>query len=279
MTAQTVVVEQDEPGVVVVWLDRPERGNAFTWQMQADLHDALATADADEAVRAVVVTGRGRTFSTGADLGGAAFAETDEEVARLRTVVGSRPRPWRMRTPVIAALNGAAVGLGLTLPLQWDIRYAAEDAKYGFPFVRRGVTPELGSSWLLPRLIGASRAAELLLTGRLVDGRELAALGVVSRAVPSEQVLPTALETAREIASSCSPLAVGLTKQLLVEAAETAELEAAWSRDWELFRWLGRQPDAAEGVASFLEKRPPAFRTSKHVQAPAPPEAPWARPG
>lgn len=272
-----ISTERVGPGVALVWLDRPERRNAFHWAMQAALHAALADLDADESVRAIVVTGRGRAFSTGADLQDG-FAHTDEEVAGLRETVGRRPRPWQLRTPVLAALNGSAIGLGLTITLQWDIRYAAEDATYGFPFVRRGVTPEMASSWLLPRLVGAARAAEVLLTGRLMSGRELVDLGVASRCVPAPDVLPLALETAREIAEQCSPLAVGLTKQLLQEAVQTVELEPAWSREWELFRWLARQPDAAEGVAAFLDKRPPVFRTSKHVAAPAALDRPWTAP-
>lgn len=272
-----IATERVEPGVALVWLDRPTRGNAFTWPMQAALHAALASLDADETVRAIVVTGRGKAFSTGADLEGG-FAHTDAEVDGLRETVGSRPRPWRLRTPVLAALNGAAIGLGLTVTLQWDIRYAAQDATYGFPFVQRGVTPEMASSWILPRLIGGSRAAELLLTGRLVTGRELVDLGVASRCLPAEEVLPLALSTARQIAESCSPLAVGLTKQLLQEGAQTVDLEQAWSREWELFRWVARQPDAGEGVAAFVEKRPARFSTSKHVPAPAPLSRPWTAP-
>ena len=272
-----IATERVEPGVALVWLDRPTRGNAFTWPMQAELHAVLASLDADETVRAIVVTGRGKSFSTGADLEGG-FAHTDAEVDELRKTVGRRERPWRLRTPVLAALNGAAIGLGLTITLQWDIRYAAQDATYGFPFVRRGVTPEMASSWTLPRLIGAARAAELLLTGRLVDGRELVDLGVAARCAPAEEVLPLALATARQIAEECSPLAVGLTKQLLQEAAQTPDLEQAWSREWELFRWLARQGDAAEGVAAFLDKRPPSFSTSKHVAPPDPLVEPWTAP-
>lgn len=276
----TIAVEDDGGGVALVWLDRPDRGNAFTFAMQAELHAAFAALDADDAVRAIVVTGRGRFFSTGADMegGGGTFAQDADATAALRSTVAVRTRPWRMRTPVIGALNGAAVGLGLTLPLQWDIRYVAQDAKYGFVFVRRGLTPEAGSAWLLPRLIGASAAAELMLTGRLVLGAELARLGLASAALPAEEVLPTALRTAHEIADHCAPHAVAMTKQLLHEALASDDIEATWSRDWELFRWIGRQPDAAEGVAAFLAKREPAWTGSKNAPAPPAPDHAWQAP-
>jgi enoyl-CoA hydratase/carnithine racemase len=264
-----ISVERDGH-VAMVWLDRPERGNGFVSAMQIELHQQLAALDADPEVRAIVVTGRGRFFSTGADLepGGANFAFDAEQTARARKVMAERPRPWRMRTPIIAAMNGSAVGLGLTFPLQWDIRIVNESAKYGFVFTRRGLIPEQNSLWLLPRLVGLSVALELLLTGRLFSGAEAKELGIASYAVPAEDVLPTALRLAEEIATRAAPSAVGLTKQLAYEMLGETDREAAFHREWELFRWMGRQPDSAEGVASFVEKRIPAFPSPKDLREP-----------
>ncbi|KOS56708.1 enoyl-CoA hydratase-related protein [Rhodococcus rhodochrous] len=256
--------------VATVWLDRPERGNGFISDMQIELHRQLADLDSDDNIRAVVVTGRGRFFSTGADMepGGANFAFDAEQTARARKMMEERPRPWKMRTPIIAAMNGSAVGLGMTFPLQWDIRIMNESAKYGFVFTRRGLIPEQNSLWLLPKLVGMSNALELLLTGRLFSGTEAKDLGIASRAVPAEQVLPTALAMAEEIATQAAPSAVGLTKQLAYEMLGETDREVAFHREWELFRWMGRQPDSSEGVASFIEKRAPKFPSSKNIDAP-----------
>ena len=257
--------------VATVWLDRPDRGNGFISAMQVELHRQLDALDADPDVRAIVVTGRGRFFSTGADLepGGANFAFDDEQTAQARKMMAERPRPWKMRTPIIAAMNGSAVGLGLTFPLQWDIRIVNESAKYGFVFTRRGLIPEQNSLWLLPKLVGLSVALELLLTGRLFTGAEAQALGIATRAVPADEVLPTALAVAEEIAAQTAPAAVGLTKQLAYELLGETDREAAFHREWELFRWIGRQPDSAEGVASFVEKRSPKFLSPKDLQEPS----------
>ena len=183
-------------------------------------------------------------------------------------MMADRPRPWRMSTPIIAAMNGSAVGIGLTFPLQWDIRIVNESAKYGFVFTRRGLIPEQNSLWLLPRLVGLSVALELLLTGRLFSGTEAKEMGIATRAVPAEEVLPTALALAREIASQTAPSAVAMTKRLAYEMLAETDREAAFHREWELFRWMGRQPDSTEGVASFVEKRPPQFPSGKDVQVP-----------
>ncbi len=269
MITDGISVERDGH-VATVWLDRPERGNGFISAMQVELHRRLEELDGDADVRAIVVTGRGRFFSTGADLepGGANFAFDEEQTALARKMMADRPRPWQMRTPIIAAMNGSAVGIGLTFPLQWDIRIVNESAKYGFVFTRRGLIPEQNSLWLLPRLVGLSVALELLLTGRLFSGAEAKELGIATRAVPADDVLPTALALAHEIATQAAPSAVGLTKRLAYELLAEPDREAAFHREWEAFRWMGRQPDSAEGVASFVEKRAPRFPSGKHVEPP-----------
>ena len=254
----------------VIWLDRPDRGNAFTSAMQTELHRQLHLLDSDEAVRAIVVTGRGRHFSTGADMepGGANFAFDDERHRAARAEMAARPRPWALRTPIIAALNGSAVGIGLTFPVQWDIRIVNESAKYGFVFTRRGLIPEQNSLWLLPRLVGFGRALELLLTGRIFTGAEAREFGLATESVPGTEVLARALEVARDIAEATAPAAVGVTKQLAYDLLAETDRETAFYREWEAFRWLGRQDDSAEGVASFLERRPPKFGLPKHIPIP-----------
>lgn len=270
MTAVNGISVDRAGPVATVWLDRPDRGNGFIAAMQVELHERLAELDADPQVRAIVVTGRGRFFSTGADMepGGANFAFDDEQTALARQMMAQRPRPWRMRTPIIAAMNGAAVGLGLTFPMQWDIRIVNETAKYGFVFTRRGLIPEQNSLWLLPRLVGFSTAIELVLTGRLFTGAQAEQMGIATQALPGEQVLARAYEIADEIAAQTAPLAVGLTKELAYELLGCDDREAAFHREWEYFRWMGRQPDSAEGVAAFIEKRPPAFTGDKNEPAP-----------
>ena len=254
----------------VIWLDRPERGNAFTSAMQTELHRQLQNLDDDEAVRAIVVTGRGRHISTGADMepGGANFAFDDERHVAARTEMAARPRPWQLRTPIIGALNGSAVGIGLTFPVQWDIRIVNETAKYGFVFTRRGLIPEQNSLWLLPRLLGFGRALELLVTGRIFSGADAVEFGLATEALPGEEVLGRALEMAADIAATTAPAAVGVTKRLAYDLLSETDREAAFYREWETFRWFGRQDDAAEGVASFLERRAPEFSLSKHIPLP-----------
>lgn len=257
--------------VATVWLDRPERGNAFTSAMQDELHRVLDELDHDDAIRAIVVTGRGKLFSAGADMepGGSNFAFDEEHQRRARETVQRRPRPWQMRTPIIGALNGSAVGIGLTFPLQWDIRIVNQDAKYGFVFTRRGLTPEQNSLWLLPRLVGAGPAIELLLTGRLFTGVEAKTIGLAHEALPADRVLARAHEIATDIATNTAPAAVGVTKQLFYEMLGDSDRESAFCREWQIFRWMGRQSDSTEGVESFLAKREPHFEQLKHQSMPA----------
>jgi enoyl-CoA hydratase/carnithine racemase len=264
-----ITVERDG-ATGVVWLDRPDRGNAFTAAMQTELHRQLQHLDDDEGVRAIVVTGRGRHFSTGADMepGGANFAFDDKRHLAARTEMAARPRPWQLRTPIIGALNGSAVGIGLTFPVQWDIRIVNETAKYGFVFTRRGLIPEQNSLWLLPRLIGFGRAVELLLTGRIFSGADAADFGLAAEALPGEDVLGRALDIAADIAATTAPAAVGVTKRLAYDLLSETDRESAFYREWETFRWFGRHADAAEGVASFLEHRSPEFTLSKHIPLP-----------
>ncbi|MFI5319292.1 MAG: enoyl-CoA hydratase-related protein [Myxococcota bacterium] len=247
-----------EDGVATVTLNRPEAMNAWNGAMAAAFDAALRACDADDAVRAVVLTGAGRAFCAGADLagGGDTFKPRDGGA-----VAGTRPHevcwPFMLRKPVIAAINGHAIGVGITLPLTCDIRFVAEDAKLQFAFVRRGVLPELASHSLLPRVIGFSRAADLFLTGRQFSGREAAELGLASRALPAAEVLPAALEKAREFALA-APLAVATSKRLLWEGMALTAPEMM-KRENPPFAQLGAHADAREGIAHFLEKRAPKW--------------------
>ena len=242
--------------VATVTLNRPERRNAWTRRMGIELRDALRQADERDDVRAVVVTGAGRDFCVGADLegGGTVFDEAraaDGERAERLSLAA-----WDVRKPVIAALNGAVAGVGATLPLQWDIRIAGESTRITFVFVKRGLVPEAASTWLLPRLVGMSRAADLLLTGRRVGAREALDMGLVSRVVPDAELVASAQALAREIAEQTGPVAVALTKRLLWHMAGEADPAAAERLDAQVFGWATQSPDAKEGIRAFLEKRP-----------------------
>ena len=250
MGYETVLYEVAD-GVATVTLNRPDKLNAWNTRLGAELGDAMATADEDDDVRVVVVTGAGRAFCAGADLSGGGFG--GGEAVKLREMW-----PYQVRKPVIAAMNGHAVGVGLTYPMQCDIRYVAEDAKLAFAFVRRGAIPELASHAIVTRVAGQSVAAELLLSGRTFSGREAAELGLVSKALPAEQVLPAALELAADIAANTAPVSVAVSKRLIWETA-TKSVEETRKLEDPLFAHVSRQPDAREGIAAFLEKRPPKW--------------------
>jgi enoyl-CoA hydratase/carnithine racemase len=254
--------------VATVTLHRPERLNAWNDTMAAELRDAMTRCDGDEAIRAVVLTGSGRAFCAGADLGpgGDTFAgrrdaggERDAERELARRHGGyAGPFPWQIRKPVFAAINGHAIGVGITYPMTCDVRFVAEDAKIQFAFVRRGVLPELWSHAIVARVAGLSNAADLLLTGRVIRGRELADLGLATAALPAEQVLSATLERAREVRLA-APASVALSKRLLWEGL-SRPLSELGPLEMRLFAWTTRQPDAREGVTSFLEGRAPEWK-------------------
>jgi enoyl-CoA hydratase/carnithine racemase len=227
--------------------------------MGQEFRDALAAADARADVRAIVVTGEGKDFCVGADLEGGGKVFADAAAARAAGEARRPLRAWQIRKPIIGALNGTAAGVGATLPLQWDLRLAGESTRLGFVFVRRGLVPEAGSTWILPRLVGMSRAAELLLTGRMLTAAEALAWGLVSRVVPDADLLGVAQEMAAEIATATAPHAVALTKQLLWRSAATPDPVAAEELEARVFAWAKAQPEAREGLRAFAEKRPPAW--------------------
>ena len=263
---ETILTEVSDK-VATIWLNRPDRRNSFSPDMTRELQEAFAAFEADDGVRAVVVTGAGKYFSAGADLGrrgGATFSRSAGADSAEQGQPAAEPaaQPRRMRTPVIAAMNGSAVGMGITLPVSWDIRFAAADAKYGFVFTRRGIVPEAGSTWMLPRLVGVSRAMELLLSGRIFSGAEGAEMGLFSRALPAEEVLPAAQEFARDLAANTSAVSVAATKTLIYNALGQ-DRDESHTVEHQVFRWTGNQADAREGVSAFLEKRAPQWPLSK----------------
>ena len=255
-----------QEGVALIRLNRPEQLNAFTPVMRNELIALFQETDGDDAVRAIVITGQGRAFCAGADLsaGGSSFekAQTPGQAAIGRHRDGGGQVAlaiFNCRKPVIAAINGPAVGVGITMTLPMDIRIAAEDAKIGFVFTRRGVVPEACSSWFLPRIVGITKAAELVLTGRVFRAEEESHSGLFNYVLPREQVLPKALAIAREIADHTSAVSVTLSKALLWHGLAENDPQSAHLIDSRCFFWASRQKDVYEGVQSFLEKRPPRF--------------------
>jgi enoyl-CoA hydratase/carnithine racemase len=266
-------VDVDE-GVGIVTLNRPEVKNAMNLAMTGELCDAMWALDAED-VRVIVVTGAGSAFCAGIDLSegvatfdGAGHEEHNRELNVTDEGIADRFAFWRMRTPTICAINGAAIGAGMTMTLVFDIRIAAQDAKIRFPFVQMNLIPEANSTWMLPRLVGVSNALELLIAGRLVSGSEAAEMGLVSRAVTRDEVLPTALTLAREIATYAAPMAAGVTKQLVYQALETGDRRGIMISETRVTWWAGTQPDTVEGVRALMTKDAPHFKQSKHTVVP-----------
>jgi len=251
--------------VATVTLKRPDRLNAFTFTMRGELIEAFDRADADDDVRAVVVTGAGRAFCAGADLGGG--GGTFKGRTRGETVNGA-PRDGggtvalriaRSLKPVIAAINGPAVGVGVTMTLPMDVRLAAESARFGFVFARRGIVTEAASSWFLPRIVGISKAMEWAVTGRVFSAAEALEGRLVSRVHPDDELLPAAYELAREIADNTSAVSVAAIRRLMWSGLSASSPWEAHAADSRLMAELGGAPDAVEGVTAFLEKRRPDF--------------------
>ncbi len=274
--------------IATVWLHRPERLNAFTPTMAVELARVAAAADADDDVRVVVVTGSGRGFCAGADLGGGSGTFADrgdrmlppgplrEQIAGYRRDAGGVAALSfaALRKPVIAAINGPAVGIGATLTLPMDIRIAAASARFGFVFGKVGLPPEAASSWFLPRVVGISQAMEWVATGRVFDAGEALRGGLVSRVVPDEELLPTAYALAAEIVANTSGVAVGAARQLLWSMLGAPSPWDAHRADSRAVVELGAGPDSAEGVAAFLEKRRPDF-TAPLGEGPIAGVPPW----
>jgi len=250
--------------ILTITLNRPDRLNAWTQTMFGDLMEAFERADADDGVRAVIVTGAGRAFCAGADLerGGETFTKREHEDAdTIPRDSGGRLtlRIFESTKPVIAAINGPAVGIGATMTLPMDVRLAADDARIGFVFVRRGIVPEACSSWFLPRVVGISRAMEWVATGRVFDAREALEGGLVRSLHPKSELLEAARSLAREIADHAAPVSVALARRMLWRMLGAEHPMLAHRADSRGMFLRGRSADAAEGIAAFLEKRPANF--------------------
>ena len=275
MTYETLTTSRED-GVLTLTLSRPERLNALNVQMLEELLRALDEIDADDDVRAVIVTGAGRAFCAGADLGGGgATFDTSRAQAGIPRDGGGRItlRLYECKKPLIAAINGAAVGVGVTMTLPMDVRIASDKARFGFVFARRGIVPEAASSWFLPRVVGISQAMEWVATGRLFPAEEALAGRLVSRVVPHDALLPAARALAREIADNTSGVSVCLARQLLWKMLGADHPMEAHKIDSRVMNAMGASPDAYEGVQSFLEKRPAHF--TMKVSSDLPDVFPW----
>jgi enoyl-CoA hydratase/carnithine racemase len=265
-------------GILTLTLNRPERLNAWTGQMGSELMEAFDGADADDDVRAVIVTGAGRGFCAGADL--AAGGETFDYRKRGESDPVPRDsggeltlRIFRSTKPVIAAINGPAVGVGATMTLPMDVRMAAEDARIGFVFARRGIIPEACSSWFLPRVVGISRAMEWVASGRVFSAQEALEGRLVRSLHAPGELLAAARSLAAEIAENTAPVSVALARQLMWRMLGAEHPMLAHRADSRGMLARGQSADAVEGVTAFLEKRPAHF--PDRVSGGLPPVMPW----
>ena len=256
-------------GVATITLHRPEKMNAFTRVMMDEIIYAIDTTDADDSVRAVIVTGHGdRAFCAGADLtpedGGHVFSDPNpvEDLSDERVRDGGGRLTLRLfdsKKPLIGACNGVAVGVGATMQLPFDVRLASDNARFGFVFARRGITPEAASSWFLPRLVGMQTALEWCMTGRIFDAAEAHERGLVRSIHPQGELLDAAHGIAREIAENTSAVSVAMTRAMLWRLGAAGHPMDAHKIDSRAIYRLSRSEDAKEGIASFLEKRAPAY--------------------
>ena len=279
MAYETLLTDLED-GVFTLTLNRPERLNAFTGEMMQDYLEVLDEIDANDEVRVVIVTGAGRGFCAGADLssGSGTFdsgAGSEAEPPAVPRDGGGRVtlRLFECKKPLIAAINGPAVGVGITQTLPMDIRLASDQARIGFVFARRGLVPEACSSWFLPRVVGISKAMEWVATGRVFDAAEAHAAGLVSELLAPGDLLPRARELATEIAENTSAVSVALSRQMLWKMLGADHPMEAHRIDSRGIQYMGSSADAREGVQSFLDKRPPAF--AMKVSQDLPGDYPW----
>lgn len=280
MSYSTILYDIDQ-SVLTITLNRPDKLNAFNQQMRDELIDAFDRADADDSVRAIIVTGSGRAFCAGADLG-AAGKDTFNYKARGLSEDGAPRRDggglvtlrmFDCKKPIIGAINGPAVGIGVTMTLPMDIRIAADDARIGFVFSKRGIVPEACSSWFLPRIVGISQALEWVYSGRVFPASEALAGGLLRSVHPGAQLLDVARALATEFADQTSAVSIALSRQMMWRMMGADHPMEAHKIDSRGITALGKGPDAAEGVASFLEKRPAEF--SMKVSDEMPDFYPW----
>ena len=275
MPEYTQIRYEVSDSTATITLARPEKMNAFTGVMMRELLDVFDVIDADDAVRAVIVTGDGKAFCAGADLSSGAktfddgdWSSTSDDSVRRDGGGQVTLRIFACKKPVIAAINGAAVGIGATMTLPMDVRLASSAARIGFVFTRRGIVPEACSSWFLPRVVGISRAAEWVYTGRILSADEAASGGLVRTVYAPDELLPAARALAREIADNTSGVSVALSRQMLWRMLGADHPMQAHRVDSRAIQLRGRSADAHEGVTSFLEKRPAQFSDSVAASLP-----------
>ena len=275
MSEYTQIRYEVSDSIATVTLARPEKMNAFTGVMMRELLVVFDVIDADDAVRAVIVTGDGKAFCAGADLSSGAktfddgdWSSTSDDSVRRDGGGQVTLRIFACKKPVIAAINGAAVGIGATMTLPMDVRVASSAARIGFVFTRRGIVPEACSSWFLPRVVGISRAAEWVYTGRILSADEAASGGLVRTVYAPDELLPAARALAREIADNTSGVSVALSRQMLWRMLGANHPMQAHRVDSRAIQLRGRSADAHEGVTSFLEKRPAQFSDSVAASLP-----------
>jgi enoyl-CoA hydratase/carnithine racemase len=261
--------------ILTITFNRPDKLNAVDDLMGPEIIGALKSADMDDEIRVVIITGAGQAFCAGADLSaGASVFQKDavrygEEMESFRDGAGQMSLPiYGMRKPVIAAINGAAVGMGITITLPADIRICSEKAKMAFVFSRRGIMADGCSSWFLPRIVGVSKALEWILSGRIIKPQEALAAGLVSEVLAPEDLMPRARQLALEIAVNTSPISVALNRQLIWKMMGADSPKEANYWDSKLGYWTFKQADMIEGVTSFLEKRPPNFKMKPSTDLP-----------
>src|SRR3954470_232275 len=289
MAYETIKYELTDQ-ILTITLNRPDKLNAFNPAMQRELIDAFDQADRDDNVRAIIITGAGRAFCAGADLssGGDTF-DRDAKRGPIRRLANgevdySDPnardgggqvtlRIFKCLKPVIGAINGAAVGIGVTMQLPMDIRIASENARFGFVFSQRGIVPEAASSWFLPRIVGISQALEWCYTGRVFPAQEALAGRLVSKVVPPDDLLPTARALAKEFVTKTAPVSVALIRQMMWRMLGADDPMEAHKVDRRGIYTRGRSDDVKEGVVSFLEKRPAKFTNT--VSKDMPSYFPW----
>ncbi|WP_245672595.1 enoyl-CoA hydratase-related protein [Aldersonia kunmingensis] len=260
----SVVTVERRGEIAVVWLNRPDRLNAFTLEVRDRLLEVFDECDADDTVRAVVLTGTGRAFCAGADLaaGGETFVLTEDPATG-----GAPPdsggqvslRIYASKKPVIAAINGPAAGVGVTMTLPADVRIASDTAKFGFVFARRGLVPEACSTWFLPRIVGISTAIEWSVGAKMVSAAEALERGLVREVLAADRVVDRAVEVAREMVDGTAPVSAALTRQLMWQMLGAAEPEVAHRAESIAIYRRGTSDDVREGVAAFLDKRTPVF--------------------
>ena len=276
MAYETLLTDLDD-GVFTLTLNRPDRLNAFTGQMMLDYLAVLDEIDENDEIRVVIVTGAGKGFCAGADLGGGGdtFDASDREEKGTPRDGGGLVtlRLFECKKPLIAAINGAAVGVGITSTLPMDIRIASEKAKMGFVFARRGIVPEACSSWFLPRVVGINQAMKWVVTGRVFPAQEALDAGLVSEVLAPEALLPRAREIAREIVDNTSAVSIALSRQMMWKMLGASHPMEAHQIDSQAIAFMGKNPDAYEGVQSFLEKRAPKFEMK--VSSDLPDFYPW----